>query len=68
MRRSADAQSGLRMCCSQTTEDRFSRVEAQIWYNVISICIPRRQTLSSSRSVGQSKSEVCHVISDNVAF
>ena len=24
----ADAQAGLRLCCSQTSEDRFSRVEA----------------------------------------
>ena len=26
----ADAQAGLHMCCSQTSEDRFSRVEAHI--------------------------------------
>ena len=25
-----DAQAGLRLCCSQTSEDRFSRTEAQI--------------------------------------
>ena len=28
----ADAQAGLRLCCSQTPKDRFSRVEAQLWY------------------------------------
>ena len=27
----ADAQAGLRLCCLQTSEDRFSRVEAHIW-------------------------------------
>ena len=26
----ADAQAGLRLCCSQNSEDRFSRVEAKI--------------------------------------
>ena len=26
----ADAQAGLRLCCSQTPEDKFSRVEARI--------------------------------------
>ena len=32
MRRSVcmDAQAGLHLCCSQTTEDRFSHVEAQM--------------------------------------
>ena len=25
-----DAQAGLRLCCSQTPEDRFSRVEAHM--------------------------------------
>ena len=28
----ADVQAGLTFCCSQTPEDRFSRVEAQIMY------------------------------------
>ena len=27
-----DAQAGLRLCCMQTTEDRFSRDEAHIMY------------------------------------
>ena len=27
-----DAQAGQRLCCSQTTEDRFSRVEALYYY------------------------------------
>ena len=26
----ADAQSGLRLCCLQTPEDRFSRIEAHL--------------------------------------
>ena len=28
----ADAQAGLRQCCSQTPEDRVSRVEAQLMF------------------------------------
>ena len=27
----ADAHAGRRLCCSQTTEDMFSRVEAHNW-------------------------------------
>ena len=27
----ADAQAGLRLCCLQTPEDRFSRVEADMF-------------------------------------
>ena len=27
----ADGQAGLRLCCSQTPEDRFSRVEAHLF-------------------------------------
>ena len=30
----ADAQAGLRFCCSQTTEDKFSRVEAHMNHQI----------------------------------
>ena len=30
---SQDAQAGLHLCCSQTSEDRFSRVEAHLKTN-----------------------------------
>ena len=47
-----DAQAGLRLCCSQTSEDRFSRVEANIRtytlapvkYRVTHICFISRKT------------------------
>ena len=32
------AQAGLRLCCSQTPEDRFSHVEAQIISNFPTTC------------------------------
>ena len=31
----ADAQAGLRLCCSQTSEDRFSHDEAQLKHNIL---------------------------------
>ena len=31
--RLGDAQAGLRLCCSQTPQDRFSRVEAHSYYH-----------------------------------
>ena len=36
-----DAQAGLRLCCSQTPEDRFSCDEAQIKRNGLDILLSR---------------------------
>ena len=35
----AGLQAGLCLCCSQTTEDRFSRVEAHLMFNKFVHCI-----------------------------
>ena len=40
-----DAQAGLGRCCSQTLEDRFSRVEAQLFSILIGATLKRRNML-----------------------
>ena len=40
------SQAGLRLCCSQTSEDRFSGVEAHMGLNNFSFCIKVKATSS----------------------
>ena len=59
----ADAQAGLRLCCSQTSEDRFFRVEAQIWlihqvHIYLVFCVRMSYPLKIDMSVDYRQKEV----------
>ena len=51
----ADAQAGLRLCCSQNTEDRFSRAGAHkiVYYVVITFTPVQHLVRGMAREKGQ---------------